>query len=147
MKKTSKTLFLVGAILGIFLAIVWLIVAIVYSVAAGAVEALIQNPLADIPQEVRDFINQLMKSLHVTTLKELAAILAAYAVVFWIMFVCSIAGVVLSFVCKAKEKPALALLIVATAFSLFGGLILSVAGGIVGIVNWAVVDRKEQPQA
>lgn len=147
MKKTSKTLFLVGAILGIFLAIVWLVMAIVYSVAAGAVEAIIQNPMADIPQEVRDLINSLMKSLGVTTLKELAGILGAYAVILWLVFVSSIAAVVLSFVCKAKEKPHLALLIVATAFSLFGGLILSVAGGIVGIVNWAVVDRKEQPQA
>ena len=74
---------------------------------------------------------------------QLAAYLLAEAVLFLVMFLFSIPSAVISFILAKKEKTGLPLPIVLVVLS-WAGNIPSVVGGILAIVNWAVVERKEQ---
>ncbi len=149
MKKASHVLFLVGAILTIFLAIMWFVLAIIFSVAAGYVHFAATGGVGQvIPKFISEFIESIIKANpELTTMAQLDSYMTGAAVMLWIVFLCSVASVVLSFICKAKDKRGLPLLIVTTVFCIMGGSYVSVVGGVLGIVSWAVFERKEEAQA
>ena len=147
MKKASKILFLISGILTIIAAVVFLVLAIVYLVYGGIVAGIVNgtiNPL-DLPQPVIEAISDLAKSLGVSG-EALANQLISTGVYFLITFFVAIAAVVLSFICKAKDYRPLPLLIVATVLCGAAWSICGIVGGILGIVNWAVFERKEVAQ-
>ena len=53
-------------------------------------------------------------------------------------------GIVLSFISASKEKRGLGLLIVSTIFAGAAWSPVSLVGGVLGIVSWATVERKER---
>ena len=137
MKKASKILFLIGGILGIFGAIAYIALSGVCFYAVAVAE----DP--DVPQWVVELIQKIVADSKVTPEQAVAAI-ATVAIVFMVLFILSIPAIVLSFVCSSKDKRPLPLLIVATAISLTAGSALSVVGGVLGIVSWSTVERKER---
>ena len=139
MKKASKILFLIGGILTILGAIAFLGLAIVCIIAAG----MSQSP--DCPQWIQKLIVDICNDYHMTGEEAVAAILTV-GIVFVVFFVLSIPAAILSFICSGKDKRPLPLLIVATAFSLMAGSAVSTVGGILGIVSWSTVERKEREQ-
>ena len=144
MKKASQILFLVGGILAILLAVLWLVLSIVYFVNAAAALTLAEGYSgADLPQPVKDFITQWAQDNHCSSWKEVATQITGFAVWFLIMCIFSIPAAILSFICK-KEKRGLPLLIVATVVNAVGGCVVSVVGGVLGIISWAIWERKEQ---
>ena len=143
MRKASKILCLIGGILGIILAIVWLVLAVVYFIN-GAVAATIASGKVggEIPQSIRDFLTEFMKEHPGYTWDQIAAALLGSAVLYVIMFLFSIPCVVISFIVRGKEKTGLALPIVLVVLS-WAGNVCSFVGGVLAIINWAVVERKE----
>ena len=138
MKKASKILFLIGGILGIFAAIAYVVIGAVAIYAAAVAQG-----GQDVPEWVVKLIQQIMADSHVTAEQAVKSI-AAVGVLFMVLFVLAIPAAVLSFICSSKDKRPLPLLIVATAFSLTAGSALSVVGGVLGIVSWATVERRER---
>lgn len=140
MKTTSKVLFLVGGILAILCIIFYLLFAIGSFVCGGLAEAIINgsNP----GQEILDMFNKMMAETHMT-LREIEVAFFTMGGVFIALFVMCIASIVLSFVDRAKENPGLGLLIPSVVIHLCAGNIVSLAGGVVGIVYWATKGRKE----
>lgn len=137
MKKTSKVLFLVGAILTIFAGLAFLGIAIGAFVAAGLAES------PDCPEWINKLLISLMENTKLTRETCVKLVIAGGAM-FIVLFVLSIPACVLSFICSSKEYRPLSLLIVSMVFATLSGSALSVAGGIVGIVNWSKFERKEQ---
>ena len=137
MKKASKILFLIGAIVTILQAIFFVIIAGVsfYAAAAAQSEA--------IPEWVIKLIQQIMQDNQCTKEQAVASI-ATVGVIFIIEFALCIPCIVLSFISANKEKRGLGLLIVSTVFAGAAWSPISLVGGILGIVSWATVERKER---
>ena len=140
MKKASKILFLIGGILAILAIVTYLLFAIGTFVCGGLAVAIAEG--ANPGQEIVDAFNKACAEAHVT-LKELAAAFMTMGIVFAVLFVFSIASTVLSFIDKAKDNPGLGLLIPSTAIHLCAGNLVSLVGGVLGIVYWATKGRKE----
>ena len=141
MKKASKVLFLIGGIVGILAAIVFLALGIVYlSVGFLATSA-------DIPDWAQKIINEIIAQNPGYTIAQVASVLKTIGAVLIVFFVVAVAAVVLSFICSSKEYRPLPLLIVATAFAAAGGTVLSILGGIFGIINWAQERKAQTPAA
>ena len=144
MRKASKVLCLIGGILGIILSIVWLIVAIVYFANGAVATAIASGKVGgEIPQAIRDFLTEFMKEHPGYTWEQIAESLMGTAVLFTIMFLFSVPCVVFSFIVKGKEKTGLALPIVLVVLS-WAGNVCSFVGGVLAIVNWAVVENKQK---
>ena len=145
MRKASKILCLIGGILGIVLALVWIILGIVYFVFGGLAAAVAAGTgtWADLPQSVQDLFTRLIEQQGFTNMEQLATYLFGEAILFLVMFLFSIPSAVISFILAKKEKTGLPLPIVLVVLS-WAGNIPSVVGGVLAIVNWAVVERKEQ---
>lgn len=143
MRKASKILCLIGGILGIILAVVWLVLAIVYFIN-GAVAAAIASGYVggEIPKSIQEFLTDFIKQHPGLTWEEITASLVGSAVLFVVMFLFSIPCAVISFIVRGKEKTGLPLPIVLVALS-WAGNVCSFVGGVLAIVNWAVVERKE----
>lgn len=141
MKKASKVLFLIGGIVGILAAIVFLALGIVYlSVGFLATSA-------DIPDWAQKIINEIIAQNPGYTIAQVASVLKTIGAVLIVFFVVAVAAVVLSFICSSKEYRPLPLLIVATAFAAAGGTVFSILGGIFGIINWAQERKAQTPAA
>ena len=146
MKKASKVLFLLSGIFTIFFAIFFMVMTIVYFVLGGMAQSIADGLAQDIPQPVLETLYDLMRSAGLVTFAELAGYLFGLAIYFLITFFVAVAAIVLSFICKAKEYRPLPLLIVATVLCGAAWSICGIVGGILGIVNWAVYERKEVAQ-
>ena len=144
MRKASKVLCLIGGILGIILSIVWLVMAIVYFINGAVAAAIAEGGASgDIPQAIKDFLIDFMKQHPTWTWKQIAESLLGSAVLFVIMFLFSVPCIVFSFIVRSKEKTGLALPIVLVVLS-WAGNVCSFVGGALAIVNWAVVERKQE---
>ena len=144
MRKASKILCLIGGIVGIFLAILWLVLSIVYFVFGGIAAGLASDPTiwADLPNSVQEFFDSFIKGKGFQSWEEVSASLMSAGVLFLVMFMFSIPCAVISFIVRGKEKTGLPLPIVLVVLS-WAGNIFSFVGGALAIVNWAVVERKE----
>lgn len=148
MRKASKILCLIGGIVGIVLAILWLVLAIVYFVYGGFAVALDSGAHSvDIPQPVYEWLVDYVKANGTSAFPngwaDVASKLFGTAALFLIMFLFSIPCAVISFILSRKEKTGLPLPIVLAVLS-WAGNIFSFVGAGLAIANWAVVERKEQ---
>ena len=137
MKKASKILFLIGGILMIVAAIAYLAIGIVGLVAG----VLASSP--DIPDWVAKMINDIMADSHCTFEVAVKSILTV-GILFSVEFILAIPCAVLAFICSGRDRRPLPLLIVATAFSVLAWNPLCMVGGVLGIVSWSTVERKER---
>lgn len=137
MKKASKILFLIGGILMIIAAIAYLAIGIV-GLAAGALAT-----TSDVPEWVQKMIIDIMADSHCTKEVAVQSILTV-GVLFVVEFVLAIPCAVLAFISSSKDRRPLPLLIVATAFGVLAWNPLCMVGGVLGIVSWATVERKER---
>ena len=137
MKKASKILFLIGGIVTILEAIAFIAIAAVsfYAVAAA------QQP--NVPEWVVKLIQQIMQDSKCTQEQAVASI-ATVGILFIVQFALCIPCIVLSFISASKEKRGLGLLIVSTIFAGAAWSPVSLVGGVLGIVSWATVERKER---
>lgn len=144
MKKASKILCLIGGILGIVLALLWLVLSIVEFVYGGIFAALDAGTVSwgDLPAEVREYLANFMNNQGFSSFAAAAAFLIGQGVLYLIMFFFSVASSVVSFIVSKKEKTGLPLPIVCVVLS-WAGNVCSFVGGALAIVNWAVVERKE----
>ena len=136
MKKASKILFLVGGILTIFAAIGFVILA-GFSFYAVAVA---EEP--DAPQWVIKLVNDLIA--EGSTKEQALAAITLVGAVFIVQFILSIPCAVLAFVTSGKDKRGLGLLIVSTVFATLAWSPVCLVGGVLGIVSWSTVERKER---
>ncbi len=143
MRKASKTLLLIGGILGIFLFVGFLAAAIAFGVVAGLLNAIIYHG-ASLNPDIINVLNDLLKYFNVANYQALYPVMINYAIYCAVAFVFGIASVVLCFVTKAKERPNLVLLIFTMIVSFGACNPVAIAGGVVGVVNYAVVDSKEE---
>lgn len=141
MKKTSKILFLVGGILAIFALVAYILFTVGSFVCGGIAIGIVQGQ--SYPQEIIDAFNKMVTETKMT-LEQIGAAFVTMGIVFAILSVFSIASIVLSFVDKARSNPGLGLLIPSTVIHLCASNVVSLAGGIVGIVYWATKGRKEE---
>ena len=137
MRKASKILFLIGGILTILAAIAFVAIGGV-SLTAGALAK-----SAGCPEWVIKMINEIMADSKCTFEQAVDSLLTV-GVLFVVEFVLCIPCAVLAFICNGKDRRPLPLLIVATAFAVLAWSPLCLAGGVLGIVNWATVERKER---
>ena len=144
MRKASKICCLIGGILGIVLALVWLGVSIGAFVYGGTFAALDAGSIkwADLPADVRKALSDLLDQYGFYSFEAAATYFIGRGVLYLIMFLFSIPSSVLSFIVYKKEKTGLPLPIVLVVVS-WAANIPAVAGGVLAIVNWAVVERKE----
>ena len=145
MRKASKILCLIGGILAIVLAVVWLIMAVVYFIYGAAAAAIAAgNVGGDLPQSIKDFLIKFIEQHpEYTSWDAIASALFAKAILFVVMFLFSIPCAVISFIVSKKEKTGLPLPIVLAVLS-WAGNVVSFVGAVLAIVNWAVVERKEK---
>ena len=144
MKKASNILFIIGGIFAIFGLIAYLGLGIGSFVVVGFAQAI--NAGKGLEPDILDFFNKMCLELHVNMV-ELEALFMTYAIVFMILFVFSIASVVMSFIDKAKDNPGLGLLIPSVLIHACAGNLISFVGGVLAIINWAINGRKEtKPQ-
>jgi len=141
MRKASKVLFLIGGIVTILAAIAFIVLGILGMVVGG----LATSPNA--PDFVKEIIAAIQKEYPAYSVQQIADLLKTVGAVFIVLFVFAIAAVVLSFICASKENRPLPLLIVASVFAIGGGSVLSVLGGIFGIINWAQERHTQAPAA
>ena len=139
MKKASKILFLIGGILAIFAVLIYLIFGIGSLVCYGLGTQILNgvNPGEEIVKAFNDLCAQLQ-----VTMEQVVPTFLTMGIVFMILFVLNIASVVISFVCKAKEKSGLGLLIPSAAINLCASNLVSLVGAVLGIVYWATKGRK-----
>lgn len=139
MKVASRILFLIGGIVAILMAVLMLVLSIVFFVDGGISAAIAQDPstLADLPQDVIKALNDLAKSAGVNTYEALAKYCFGLAVTFLFVAIFAVPGAILSFIAR-KEKASMGLIITATVFSILCWNPVSVAGGVLGIVDCAV---------
>ena len=128
MRKASRILFLIGAILAILGFFAFIGLGIFMLVLYG----MVGEP--DAPAWLAELLQKIAQEFKTTTPQNL---LAACGALFLVFSLFSIPAAVLSFICKGKEKAGLGLIIPAMALSLFAGSTLSVLGGIFGIIACA----------
>ena len=141
MRKASKILCLIGGIFGIALAIMWLVLSIVFFVFGGFASAYAAG--AEIPQAIKDWLYNYMDSRGTYyTMAALATVLITFGVEFIVFFVFCIPSAVISFILNKKERTGLPLPIV-LVFVSWAGNLPAFAGGILAILNWIFVERRE----
>lgn len=150
MKKASRILFLIGGITAIILSIVWLVVAIVnfvYGAGASIVAGLTKGTI-DV-ELYKTLVTWLQNhGFNINSQADwanAAHTLVASGIVFLVMSVFAIPAAVLCFVAR-KEDASLGLLITATAFNVLGGAPVGIVGGVLGIVDAAIKNKKEQAE-
>lgn len=137
MKKASKILFLIGGILMILAAIAYAAIGIVALIAGFAASS------PEIPQWVAKMISDIMADSQCTFEVAVQSILTV-GILFTVEFILAIPCAVLAFICSGRESRPLPLLIVATAFGALAWNPLCIAGGVLGIVSWSTVERRER---
>lgn len=147
MRKASKILYIIGGIFGILLILVWLGLSIAAFAFGGFAYAMGQGAQAsDLPASIVEALNRfLAEHPEIANMNELAYYLFGVAAFFLVMFIFAIPCVVISFILIRKEKTGLPLPIVAAVLS-WSGNIFSFVASVLAIVNWAVVERKEDQE-
>ena len=142
MKKASKICLLIGGILGLVLALLWLILSIVYFAAGACMTAWING--GDLPQATKDWLMEMAKAAGYYYAGEAAFETYCYSqgATFLVMMLFAIPAAIISFILRGKEKTGLPLPIVLAVLS-WSGNIAAFAGAALAIVNWAIVERKE----
>ena len=143
MRKVSKILCLVGGILGLVLALLWLILSVVFFVFGGFASAIAAG--ADVPQSVADWLIEWAQAhgeIGPDGWSGVAAALFAQGALYLVMMLFCIPSAIISFILSKKEKTGLPLPIVLAVLS-WAGNVASFAGAALAIVNWAIVERKE----
>ena len=145
MRKASKILCLVGGILGLVLALVWLILCIVFFVSGGLMTAWLAG--GDLPQATQEWLVDFARACgyYYAGAEAFEAYCYSQGATYLVMFLFSIPSAVVSFILSKKEKTGLPLPIVCVVLSWAGNL-AAFAGGALAIVNWAIVERKEGEQ-
>ena len=144
MRKASKILCKIGGFFGILLAITWFVLAICYFVFAGFATALKAGE--DIPQAASEFLQKWVYAHDIHSFDALITSLVGEGILYVIMMLFAIASAVVSFIVAKKEKTGLPLPIVLAVLS-WAGNVPAFVGAALAIVNWAIVERKEdQPQ-
>ena len=152
MRKASKILCLIGGILGLVLALLWLILAIVQFVFGGFAAAAAAGGGADLPESVQQWLIDYVYAhggpgAFPNGWEDVAAKLFAQGAFYIVMMLFCIPSAVISFILSKKEKTGLPLPIVLAVLS-WAGNVASFVGAALAIVNWAIVERKEeQPKA
>ena len=147
MRKASKILCLIGGIVGILLALLWLALAIVWFVRAGMFIA--AKPTDDISawtEEFRRWFIEWVQENYYTSWDECISAAIGQGAKYLVMMLFCIPSAIISFILSKKEKTGLPLPIVLAVLSWAGNLPAFVGAGL-AIVNWAVVERKEGQQA
>ena len=126
MRKASRILFLIGAILAIVSFVSLLIAGGFMLYAAG----LAGTP--DAPQWVTELLAKIAQYFKVAKPEQFVLAFGVFCVVFAAL---SVPAAVLAFICRGKEKPGLGLVITATAFAVASGSTLCILGGIFGIIS------------
>ena len=147
MRKASKILCLVGGILGIVLALLWFILAIVQFVFGGFAAAVAAGSAADIPESVQQWLVDYVYAhggpgAFPNGWEDVAAKLFAQGALYIVMMLFCIPSAIISFILSKKEKTGLPLPIVLAVLS-WSGNVAAFAGAALAIVNWAIVERKE----
>lgn len=144
MRKVSKILFLVGGILAAFTMLVLLGLAVAF-LYFGVIATLVAKDPSGIDQSLINGLDYFAKYIARTkgAYEILAGDFIGKGIGFTVSFLFSIPAVILSFTCRSREKPSLGLLIVTTIICALGSCFVSVAGGVTGIINWALNDRNE----
>ena len=147
MRKASKILCLVGGILGIVLALLWFILAIVQFVFGGFAAAVAAGSAADIPESVQQWLVDYVNAhggpgAFPNGWEDVAAKLFAQGALYIVMMLFCIPSAIISFILSKKEKTGLPLPIVLAVLS-WSGNVAAFAGAALAIVNWAIVERKE----
>ena len=144
MKKASQILFLIGGIVAIIMAIVWLVVAIVDFVYAGASAALAAGETDVVTAEMQKVINTYCNQHGFVKggglLYDYEAASVSYAtsgVIFLLVSIFSIPAAVLSFIAR-KDNAKMGLIITALVFAAISWNPISMVGGVLGIVDCAV---------
>ena len=145
MKKASKILCLVGGILGLVLALLWLILSIVHFAAGACMTAWING--ADIGEATREWLRQMAaaEGYYYSSMEVFEAHCYSQGATFLVMMLFAIPAAIISFILSKKEKTGLPLPIVLAVLS-WSGNIAAFAGAALAIVNWAIVERKEDQQ-
>ena len=146
MKKASKICLLIGGILGLVLAVLWLSLSIVWFVRAGMFAA--AQATDDISGWPAAFRNWFLDWIHANGYNSWDACIAAAVskgVTYLLMMLFAIPAAIISFILRGKEKTGLPLPIVLAVLS-WSGNIAAFAGAALAIVNWAIVERKEGQQ-
>ena len=130
MKKASRILLLVGAIVSIFYVVVFGILSIVFGILGsdtakqvvidGLKDGSITTSIQGTPEEVA---------------AALQAVFSALSIVFVLFMIASIACAVISFIARAKQNRPM--YIVAIVFAVISGTVFGIPGGIFGIVALA----------
>ena len=128
MRKASNTLLLIGAILSIVMAIVWMILAIIYLAAGAVVQAIIDGTFTG--GSVPDIVIELERSG--LTLQQIASTLKVDGVIFLLLMFVAIASCVLGFVARNKNNKGL--FIANIVLGLACGAELNAIGGVLGLV-------------
>ena len=130
MKKASRILLLVGAIVSIFYVVVFGILSIVFGIfGSDAAKQAIIDGLNDgsIKTSIQGTPEEIASALQ--------AVFAALSVVFVLFMIASIACAVISFIARAKQNRPM--YIVAIVFAVISGTLFGIPGGIFGIVALA----------
>ena len=132
MKKASKTLLIIGAVLSIVLAVTWFILSIVYFVIAAAFRAVKEGTVAVTSEQLKEI-------LEVGGIDKVISHYSTGGVIFLILFILAVASCVLAFVAKNRENKGL--FIANIVLGLACGAELNAIGGVLGLV--AVCNKKE----
>lgn len=132
MKKASKTLLIIGAILSIVLAVTWFILSIVYFVIGAAFSAV----KAGSASMTVDQWNEILKAGGID---KVISHYTTGGVIFLILFLFALASCILAFIAKNRENKGL--FIANIVLGLACGAELNAIGGVLGLV--AVCNKKE----
>ena len=145
MKKASKICLLIGGILGLVLALLYLVLSIVYFAAGASMTAWING--ADIGEAAREWLRNMARAdgYYYATMEAFEAHCYSRGATFLVMMLFAIPAAIISFILRGKEKTGLPLPIVLAVLS-WSGNIAAFAGAALAIVNWAIVERKEGQQ-
>ena len=149
MKKASKILLLVGGILGIVLAVLWLGLAILWFVRAGMLTAYVNG--GTVSEAFKDWTLRWVEAngYYYASAETVIGVWTGKGVTYVVMMLFALPSAIVSFILRGKEKTGLPLPIVLAVLS-WSGNIAAFAGAALAIVNWAIVERKEgqeQPKA
>ena len=146
MKKASKICLLIGGILGLVLAALWLTLSIVWFVRAGIFAA--TQASDDISSWAPAFRSWFINWVEVNgyhSWEVVISVAVSKGVTYLVMMLFAIPAAIISFILRGKEKTGLPLPIVLAVLS-WSGNIAAFAGAALAIVNWAIVERKEGQQ-
>ena len=135
MKKASKILLLIGAILAIFMVILWGVLSIVYFAAAALLQGVLDGTVV-VDAETAKRVAELLQNM---TIQDAIRYSQTIAIIFLVLALLSLAACILGFISKNKENKGL--FIADIVLGLLSGCLLNLLGGVFGLV--AAYTKKE----